>query len=839
MKKTEISQFNFETIQNIRNLREKVLSSNAKIQKEYIYEDSHFSSVINENISNYREFYLYYTLNLQEAVVTRPALIKEIDLDLWVSSKNCTNRDLMLKGKPPYAYDDENGAIDLHHIGQKYDAPFAELTTEEHLMYGNNHIFHISENESWRSNKEKEKAFAKERSNYWKKRANGDYILMPKSNSKSIQNRNFQLPLDIREEIKETIETLFKECSFNDLIYLSDLAKSYSLVKQTGASNMSDFIFSIRNQKENSITCSHCQSTEYVMFGKYTTVGEKIQRYKCKRCGKIFTATNKSLISGSSFTFIEWIKFIDCLYNGYTIKQTAKTCNISEKTAYDNRIKLFYALKLLDDKVKLKGNIVIDETFIPVSFKGNHSKEDNFLMPRASHKRGKDKSEKGLSKNQVCVVCALDDNGNSIAHVCGIGASSAEKIGYVLDNYLDTKNVFCIYSDESPAIKKYAQSSNFDIKQAKSDIYKQKQKKFDRDKFVTYKYLQTMNSYHSRLKKFMDSFSSVSTKLLSGYLYLFTWKERNKDIEPIEAYKELLAVMTEPNLYISVDAITKNKLLPDALDIDKLRKKAKFANLDRDNEIYHRFAEGESMTSIGKSFGMTKQNVSLIINRFRDYGLAYKTKKEIEKENKKLNHESDKLARKLDRISTREWREFGVYVATELWEGSDKDLYEYIERVYGYTKQQAKNVVSRERYRRNMMEDFYTYEEFSHKPLEEIYREIYAEYIKIKKENPEISKQACYKMIAPKYNYKSTNIDRIVKIMATEKETNYFSKKRKYSSAEKLERDKAIFVEFLQWKGNNKDFYPVAAKKYNLSVGYVQQIITDILASNHSRYDMV
>ena len=141
MKKAEINQITVNTINSIRDLRDKVMSSNAEMQKKYVFEDSPYSSVINEYISNYREFYLYYTLNLQETVVTRPALIKEIDFDLWVSKEKCSNRDLMLKGKPPYAYDDDNGIIDLHHIGQKYDVPFAELTLEEHLMYGNNHVF--------------------------------------------------------------------------------------------------------------------------------------------------------------------------------------------------------------------------------------------------------------------------------------------------------------------------------------------------------------------------------------------------------------------------------------------------------------------------------------------------------------------------------------------------------------------------------------------------------------------------------------------------------------------------------------------------------------------------
>lgn len=839
MKQVESKQTVCEIIQNIRTLRNKVMYSNIEVQKEQIFKDSPYSLSINKHISNYREFYLYYTLNLQETVVTRPALVKEIDFDLWISGENSTNRDLMKMGKSPYAYDNENGIIELHHIGQNYDAPFAELTMEEHLMYGNNQIFHTTEQESWRKDKKLENAFKKERAEYWKKRVNTSSTIISNLERNELKEKEFQLPMEIQDEIKETISLLFNECSVSDLDYLSDLAKSYALIKKTGVSSMSEFIFSMRSNHKQNITCSHCKSKEYVLFGTYLTVGEKIQRYKCKSCGKVFTATNKSLVSGSSFSFVDWIKFIDCLYNGYTIAQTAKTCNISERTAYDNRIKLFYALKLLDDKVKLSGNIVIDETFIPVSFKGNHSKDEDFVMPRKAHKRGKESHEKNTFKNQVCVVCALDDNGNSVAHVCGTGASSAEKIGYVLDNYLDKENMICFYSDKSGAIKKYANSINIEIKQAKSDIYNNKQNKTQKESFITYRYIQTINSYHSRLKRFMSSFSGISTKLLSGYLYLFAWKERSKDKEPIEAYKELLAIMTEPNLYISVEDINKNKFLPDALEIDKSRKKARFANLERDSEIYRRYAEGETMASIAKSYNMSRQNVSVKINRFRDLGLAYKTKKEIEREENNLNYNSKKLEKKLRKFDKRYNREYNVYILNEVWKGSDTELYNYIERVYGYTKQQAKNIVSRSRYREKMAEDFFVYEDFSHKSLEDVYREIYAKYNKIKAEFPDISNRACYIQLAEKYNYCPDNIKRIVKIMSTEKETNYFEKKRKFPSNEKIERDKAIFVDYLQWTGEIKDFYSVTAKKYNLSVAYIRQILTDILVSNYSRYDMI
>ena len=843
MKKAEINQITVNTINSIRDLRDKVMSSNAEMQKKYVFEDSPYSSVINEYISNYREFYLYYTLNLQEVVVTRPALIKEIDFDLWISKEKCTNRDLMLKGKSPYAYDDENGLIDLHHIGQQYDAPFAELTFEEHLMYGNNHVFHSSENESWRSNKEKENAFKRERSEHWKKRAKGDYSTTPINDLKPIQIRDFQLPAEIQEEIKETVEVLFKECSANDLEYLSDLAKSYSIVKRTGSLNMSEFIFSTRNSSENIIKCSHCGSSEYLQFGYHKTMYENIQRYKCKKCGKTFTATSKSLVTNSYFSYMDWIKFIDCIYNGYSTEKTANTCGISTTAAHNNKIKLFYALKLLDDKVQLSGNIVVDETYLPLSFKGNRSNQEGFTMPRKSHKRGGENHTKGLSKNQVCIVCALDETGNSVAHISGTGAPRNQHIREVLHNHMDTQTTICLYTDESTALRKFAENEGYNHRCVISTLSKRKKKKLTKEEFISLKYIQKINSYHSRLKKFIDNFGGVSTKLLSGYLYLFTWKERNKDRDQIEAYKELMAVMTEPCLYASVNEIVNNNYIPDALSVDKTIISRNPEICKQYLDIYERYGNGESQAAIGRDLGMTRSNVNRIIKLVAASGQTQKTQREINNKEYALNEalwDTNRSKAILKLISSPKYvRENYVYNLFSTWQGEKEDLYDEIRKKYKLSDRQIVRDIRNVKYRKELQEAFSVYEEYKYKSLEEVYREIYADYLELKENFPDISNSANYKKLGEKYNFTEQNILRIINIMSNDTDNTYFTKKRKLTHKERFERDKAIFVDFINWEGTRWDFCHWAAKKYNLSYHHIQHILNDVLTADVSRYDII
>lgn len=117
-----------DAVRSIQELRDHVLAAGAAQQQALIERDSPYSAEINGAIANYEEFRIYYDLHLREAMVTRRALIKELDLDLWVSCEGCTNRELMLKGLAPYAYDAEDGKLELHHIGQDPNGPFAELT---------------------------------------------------------------------------------------------------------------------------------------------------------------------------------------------------------------------------------------------------------------------------------------------------------------------------------------------------------------------------------------------------------------------------------------------------------------------------------------------------------------------------------------------------------------------------------------------------------------------------------------------------------------------------------------------------------------------------------------
>ena len=801
-------------------------------QRKAIDSVSPYSKEINKAIYKYNEFLLYYSLRLQEAFVTRPALIKEIDFDMWVSCEGKTNQQLIQEGFAPYAYDTEDGKIEIHHIGQNFEAPFAELTVAEHKMYGNSSVLHEFNTDSWRQDKKKTSDFILERHEYWRKRLEGDYISSPAPEFKELSTPDFVTDEELSFNIKSVLEVLFSECSVDDLKYIGCLAQNYSLMKQIGANSISDYINKQRDADGDKTTCSFCGASDYIAHGTYKTASEIIKRYKCKKCGRTFTQVNNSIISGSNLSLIDWVKFIDCLYNAFPLHKTAKLCGMSIQAAQENRYKLFYALKILDDQVKLKGSVVIDETYVPVSYKGNHT--DDNKPPRKSHKRGGENSTPGVSKNKVCVACALDEDGNSVARVAGVGGGSITKLDYAFGDSIDKEFIDVIYGDKSPAIKGYVNKKQIPLKAGKLLVKNKKRAKnvvYNSEAVTISRYIQRINSYHSRLKKFIDSFGGLSSTYLAGYMYLFAWKERNKYRSIEEAYGELLDVMTTRNQHIPIDEILSGGIFPNPLLIESHVNQNWFRNKKKADAIYAMYAKGIPVKKIAKKFNMTFQAVYKYLKRYEELGLSYKTEKEREEERRQA------LPIPLKIPYNQLERNMAIYNAKIEWQGDINVFYKKIMKKYKLSFQSVKNIISEIQRILALRESIYIHEDISFKNLQTVYSAVFEEYKTLKKGNCGYAEALC--LLSEKYNYATHNIERILKIMNAHGDKYFINKKRKLSINETINRDKAVFIDLLRWTGEIDNFYIWASEKYNLSQSYIKRIISFCYLADPKRRELI
>lgn len=156
-------------------LIEKILSLQIFFREQYelnrereINSISPYSANINKYIRRPEELEIYKSSNLIETVITRRTLIYPIDISFKYGG-GISNLERMLNGDAPR--DALTGEIiELHHIGQRFDSPFAELPRLTHCGTKTYRLLHDASIESWRINKRLITLTQQESIRYWKMR---------------------------------------------------------------------------------------------------------------------------------------------------------------------------------------------------------------------------------------------------------------------------------------------------------------------------------------------------------------------------------------------------------------------------------------------------------------------------------------------------------------------------------------------------------------------------------------------------------------------------------------------------------------------------------------------
>ncbi len=195
------------------------------------------------------------------------------------------------------------------------------------------------------------------------------------------------------------------------------------------------------------------------------------------------------------------------MMNKLSLRASARECGISVKTAFDWRHKILDALQKMAKQVRLDGIVEADETFFRLSFKGNHTKS-GFKIPKKEKVigvNGNTVSKRGLSREQVCVPCAVTSDGLSISKISNLGKPSLQDIRNVLTNRIKENSV--LVTDRNYSYRIFSEIENLELVQVLSA--KRKNGSFS---------IQHINNYHSQLKYFMKPFRGVATKYLNNYL---------------------------------------------------------------------------------------------------------------------------------------------------------------------------------------------------------------------------------------------------------------------------------------------------------------------------------
>lgn len=299
-------------------------------------------------------------------------------------------------------------------------------------------------------------------------------------------------------------------------------------------------------------------------------------QYRCKACKQTFSVNYNSIVYGSKCDALTWMKLFHCILNFTPISRTCEICGIQKNTYYQVRNRLFYGLQILMDRMKLYGEIQVDNTFVRVSYKGmnlqaaDHPEdsvfyEDDTWKPRPGRKRGGSYLMKERNANNICIFSAIDDRGHVLVRFAGIGITSLRSLKKYIsaDHFLTevprvdpfqdltkpqptepksapgTSSV--MVADKEKAIENFAEMLNL---QCETHVYRKDGVQLQLPTGA--RNIQRVNALHKRLKDFLRDCSYISSKYLPGYLLLFEFIESTGASQ--RAISQLFEILAEPNL---------------------------------------------------------------------------------------------------------------------------------------------------------------------------------------------------------------------------------------------------------------------------------------------------
>lgn len=316
---------------------------------------------------------------------------------------------------------------------------------------------------------------------------------------------------------------------------MSDISTLKSMIAeldQSELSEISNYIFEVLSTTDNEfnyneahvnygLVCPICSSIPCVKNGH----AKHGQRFLCRDCGKTFGLSSGSVIANTKLSTLQWLRYIQCMLDGKSIRESADIVGVCVKTSFYMRHKILDAIKAHMDRGSVSGIVEMDETFLAESFKGNH-KKSNFKIPRKSRKRGKEVKKRGISSEQICIGAAIDKNGGLIMEMVCKGRITSKKLEKLFDGYVSEDSTIC--TDSYSSYKTLSKKLGLVHKRIPSGQYS--------DGLFN---LSAVNSLHSRFKRWIRNFNGVSTKFLPNYLAWFRWLESVKNIQPVARINRL------------------------------------------------------------------------------------------------------------------------------------------------------------------------------------------------------------------------------------------------------------------------------------------------------------
>lgn len=256
--------------------------------------------------------------------------------------------------------------------------------------------------------------------------------------------------------------------------------------------------------------CPKCGVVHPRLIKAGKTAGGK-QMYRCKQCNARFVADHNEVTFYSRLSKEQWNEAIKCSIRGDSLDDTAYNCDVTHSTAFKMRHKIMSFLEINEDSIQVSEEVELDEKYLQESHKGKKIKG---VKPR---KRGSAASKRGVSNEKVCLLTAVERNGESFLRSYNMGHPTSQEVLNLKDHI---KEGSFLWTDALSSYNTLAEE--LDSKRVILPSH---------DDYDKVNHLNTVNSFHSLIAQWYHLMRGVATKYINRYAALFNvrWICRGMD----------------------------------------------------------------------------------------------------------------------------------------------------------------------------------------------------------------------------------------------------------------------------------------------------------------------
>ena len=200
-------------------------------------------------------------------------------------------------------------------------------------------------------------------------------------------------------------------------------------------------------------------------------------------------------------------------------------------------INIFILLKLWSIPYKLTKEIEVDETYI------THCRKGRKIEGHPGKKRGTPARKRGLSKEKICILTAVQRSGNCIARSFNV---AKPRIDDVLQFSRCIEDKSYVWTDGLASYQKVLEEKRCENKILVS--YKS---------YDSVNHLNNVNSFHSQIQAQYTCYKGISSKYINRYNALFTLQREYLGMDSQEMLRLIMKRLRKIHVYFYIRQIRK------------------------------------------------------------------------------------------------------------------------------------------------------------------------------------------------------------------------------------------------------------------------------------------